>query len=137
MTEQQPEDPATEPDTSTDSGADTSSGTDSGTDSTDGGGSTSDRSELPESEPGEIGDDKLPEDLQPTEDNPLARHPGQTGDEDDKIGADTEGGDADNPSADMTYGNDDDDDDGDDDGPVSAEEDDGTATLDNGGGGAG
>ena len=40
---------------------------------------------------------------------PLARHPGQTGDEDDKIGADTEGGDADNPSAEMTYGEDDED----------------------------
>ena|ERR1700712_2430474 len=91
----------------------------------------SDKSELSESRPGEIGDDKLPEDLQPTEDNPLARHPGQTGDEDDKIGADTEGGDADNPSASMTYGEDDDDK------PVDAEEDDGSATLDNGGGGAG
>ncbi|MCW2761415.1 MAG: hypothetical protein JWR85_1616 [Marmoricola sp.] len=62
------------------------------------------RDELPESEPGEIGDDKLPEDLQPTEDNPLARHPGQTGDEDDRIGADVEGSDPDNPSANMTYG---------------------------------
>ena len=71
MTEQQPEDPATEPETSDES--------------------TSDKSELPESEPGEIGDDKLPEDLQPTEDNPLARHPGQTGQEDDQIGADREG----------------------------------------------
>lgn len=67
-------------------------------------------SELPASEPGEIGDDKLPEDLQPTEDNPLARHPAQTGDDDDKIGAEVEGTDADNPSASMTYGSDDDDD---------------------------
>ena len=41
--------------------------------------------------PGDIGDDQLPEDLQPTEDNPLARHPGQTGQEDDQIGADREG----------------------------------------------
>lgn len=114
---EQPEDPTTEaqPDTSSESeGSDTSSG----------------KSELPESEPGEIGDDRLPEDLQPTEDNPLARHPGQTGDEDDKIGADTEGGDADNPSASTSYGNDDDK-------PVDAEEDDGSSTLDNGGGGAG
>lgn len=47
--------------------------------------------ELETSEPGEVGDDNLPEDLQPTEDNPLARHPGQTGDEDDEIGADREG----------------------------------------------
>jgi hypothetical protein len=116
---EQPEEPTTEaqPDTSNESeGSDTSS----------------DKSDLPESEPGEIGDDKLPEDLQPTEDNPLARHPGQTGDEDDKIGADTEGGDAENPSASMTYGEGDDDDK-----PVDAEEDDGSATLDNGGGGAG
>ena len=40
--------------------------------------------------PGEITDEQLPEDLQPTEDNPLARHPQQTGDEDDRIGADRE-----------------------------------------------
>ena len=40
---------------------------------------------------GDITDDQLPEDLQPSEDNPLARHPGQTGDEDDEIGADREG----------------------------------------------
>jgi hypothetical protein len=40
--------------------------------------------------PGEITDDQLPEDLQPTEDNPLARHPEQTGDDDDRIGADRE-----------------------------------------------
>jgi hypothetical protein len=40
--------------------------------------------------PGEITDDQLPEDLQPSEDNPLARHPEQTGNEDDRIGADRE-----------------------------------------------
>ena len=50
----------------------------------------------------------FPEDLQATEDNPLARHPRQTGDEDDKIGAESETGDAANPSASMTYGEDDD-----------------------------
>ena len=38
-----------------------------------------------------ISDDQLPPDVQPSEDNPLARHPDQTGDEDDKIGVDTEG----------------------------------------------
>ncbi len=38
-----------------------------------------------------IGDDQLPADVQPTEDNPLARHPDQTGDSDDEIGADREG----------------------------------------------
>jgi hypothetical protein len=59
-------------------------------------GSSTDQSEdrpgQPESgEPGDVGDDQLPEDLQPTEDNPLARHPGQTGEEEDKIGADREG----------------------------------------------
>jgi hypothetical protein len=63
--------------------------------------------ELDSGEAQEIGDDQLPEDLQPTEDNPLARHPRQTGDEDDKIGADTESGDAENPSAEMTYGSED------------------------------
>lgn len=61
-----------------------------------------------EARPGEISDDQLPPDLQPTEDNPLARHPGQTGDDDDKIGADTGSGDADSPSASMGYGSDDD-----------------------------
>ena len=55
-----------------------------------------------------MSDAELPEDLQATEDNPLARHPRQTGDEDDKIGADSETGDAANPSASMTYGEDDD-----------------------------
>ena len=38
-----------------------------------------------------ISDDQLPADVQPTEDNPLARHPDQTGDSDDEIGADREG----------------------------------------------
>jgi hypothetical protein len=37
-----------------------------------------------------VSDDQLPEDLQPTEENPLARHPDQTGDSDDEIGAETE-----------------------------------------------
>jgi hypothetical protein len=47
--------------------------------------------DLDSGEPGDIGDDQLPEDLQPTEDNPLARHPGQSGQEDDEIGSDREG----------------------------------------------
>lgn len=38
-----------------------------------------------------ISDDQLPEDVAPHEDNPLARHPAQTGDADDEIGADREG----------------------------------------------
>ena len=38
-----------------------------------------------------IADEMLPEDVRPDEDNPLARHPDQTGDEDDEIGADREG----------------------------------------------
>ena len=46
--------------------------------------------ELDSGEPGDIGDDQLPADLQPTEDNPLARHPGQTGEDEDQIGADRE-----------------------------------------------
>ena len=51
----------------------------------------SEENQLDKGEPGDVGDDQLPEDLQPTEDNPLARHPGQSGDEDDEIGADREG----------------------------------------------
>ncbi len=47
--------------------------------------------ELDQGAPGDIGDADLPDDLQPTEDNPLARHPGQSGDEDDEIGTDREG----------------------------------------------
>lgn len=89
----------------------------------------------PESRPGDIGDDMLPEDLQPTEDNPLARHPGQTGEDDDVIGGDTESGDAKNPSTNITYGSGPDDNDVED--TPDAEEDDGSSTLDNGGGGAG
>ncbi len=89
----------------------------------------------PESGRGGLGDDQLPEDLQPTEDNPLARHPGQTGDDADRIGADTEGGDAENPSTHITYGSGPDDNDVED--TPDAEEDDGSSTLDNGGGGAG
>jgi hypothetical protein len=42
-------------------------------------------------EQGEITDDQLPPDVRPEDDNPLARHPDQTGDQDDEIGADTEG----------------------------------------------
>jgi hypothetical protein len=45
-----------------------------------------------EHEPGEVADDQLPEDLRPSEENPLARHPEQTGDADDAIGEDREGG---------------------------------------------
>ena len=41
--------------------------------------------------PGVVTDEDLPEDLQPSEENPLARHPEQSGDEDDRIGADREG----------------------------------------------
>ena len=48
------------------------------------------KQELDSGEPGDIGDDQLPEDLQPTEDNPLARHPDQTGEGDDRIGEDRE-----------------------------------------------
>ena len=49
------------------------------------------KQELDEGEPGDVGDAQLPADMQPAEDNPLARHPGQSGDEDDEIGADREG----------------------------------------------
>jgi len=139
MTEAQQSDDATDStETSSESSSESSSGTSSGTSSSD-----SSSSGLEESGPGDIGDDKLPEDLQPTEDNPLARHPGQTGDKSDQIGADTEGTDSANPSSNMAYSE------GESNAPsdqpkgesenaqVKAEEDDGSASLDNGGGGAG
>ena len=72
MTEQQPED---------DQNPDTNRDTEK---------SEAAKEQLDSGEPGDIGDDQLPEDLQPSEDNPLARHPGQTGQEDDEIGADRE-----------------------------------------------
>ena len=89
-----------------------------------------------------ISDEQLPEDLQPTEDNPLARHPGQTGDDEDKIGADTESGDAENPSTEITYGSGDSktsetSETSEESGPTDAEEGDGSEQLENGGGGAG
>jgi len=89
---------------SSDSGSSDSGSSDSG--SSDSG--SSDSGSGDSSDPGGVSDAELPEDLQATEDNPLARHPRQTGDEDDKIGADSETGDAENPSASMTYGEDDD-----------------------------
>ena len=103
--------------------------------------------QLEESAPGDVGDDLLPDDLKPTEDNPLARHPDQTGNEEDTIGADREedpqtapltADDADYGSgAGSSSGSDSSGGDGPDDGRVGAEEDDGSDTLDNGGGGAG
>ncbi len=78
MTEQQPEAADAQPD---DAQPDTSQETED----------SPDKEQLDEGAPGDIGDAQLPEDLQPTEDNPLARHPGQSGDEDDQIGTDREG----------------------------------------------
>ena len=109
MSEQQADDESVEvpQDTGADapdpSKSDDSSGSGDSSGSSDSGSSDSDSSD-----PGGVSDAELPEDLQATEDNPLARHPRQTGDEDDKIGADSETGDAENPSASMTYGEDDD-----------------------------
>jgi hypothetical protein len=100
MSEQQPDDGTPEP-TDTEDTEDTS---------TDSEASNESKQDVASGEQGEITDEQLPEDLQPTEDNPLARHPGQTGDEDDKIGAGTEGSAAENPSASMGYGSDDSDD---------------------------
>jgi len=102
MSEQQADETTETPDSDESS---TSSGSSENTDSSEASSSEdSSSSELEESGPGDIGDDKLPEDLQPKKDNPLARHPGQTGDDDDKIGADTEGSDAENPTSNMAYG---------------------------------
>jgi hypothetical protein len=89
--------------------SDGSSGSDDSDGSSDSGPSDAGGSEAGEA--GGVSDAELPEDLQATEDNPLARHPKQTGDEDDKIGADSETGNADDPSAAMTYGEDSEDDD--------------------------
>ena len=101
-------------------------------------------------EPGEVSDAQLPEDLQPGEDNPLATHPDQTGNEDDQIGADREedpetapltADEADYGSGESsgsgTGGGSSTGGDGTGDGRVGAEEDDGSDSLDNGGGGAG
>ncbi len=96
-------------------------------------------------QPGEVTDAQLPEDLQPGEDNPLATHPDQTGDEADQIGADREEepetapltpDEADYGSGERSGGSSSGGD-GPGDGRVQAEEDDGSDTLDNGGGGAG
>ena len=84
--------------------------TSSDTGSSDSGSSDTGSSDSDSSEPGGVSDAELPEDLQATEDNPLARHPKQTGDEDDQIGADSETGNAADPSASMTYGEDSEDD---------------------------
>ncbi|ROR89977.1 hypothetical protein [Nocardioides aurantiacus] len=104
-------------------------------------------------EPGEVTDSQLPEDLQPGEDNPLATHPDQTGNEDDQIGADREeapetapltadqadygSGAGGSGSGNGTDGGASSGGDGTGDGRVGSEEDDGSDTLDNGGGGAG
>ena len=94
MSEQQPEEETTGSTESTDpSGAtDSDTSSESGGSSESSGSSESNASSEPkgEGEPGEISDEDLPEDLQPTEENPLARHPDQTGDDEDKIGADTD-----------------------------------------------
>jgi hypothetical protein len=86
-----------------------------------------------------VTDDQLPPDLQPTEDNPLARHPAQTGDADDAIGANVEGDPQTAPMTeeDSAYGHGSDSASGPDDGRATAEEDDGSSTLADGGGGAG
>ena len=107
MSEQQADEAATEPAAEpTDSGS--ADETSQSGDSSEAGDSGDSSKQPPPSEPGEVSDADLPEDLQATEDNPLARHPRQTGDEDDKIGADSETGNAADPSASMTYGEDDD-----------------------------
>lgn len=118
MSEQQADDDSVEvpQDTGADapdpSKSDDSSGSADSGGSSDSGSSESAGGDADSGDPGGVSDAELPEDLQATEDNPLARHPRQTGDEDDKIGADSETGDAANPSASMTYGADDDSDEG-------------------------
>jgi len=116
MSEQQADEAAAETtDTAPDSSEESSGSSDTGSSDTgvddnsnDGGSGGSESGGSESGEPGGVSDADLPEDLQATEDNPLARHPKQTGDEDDQIGAESETGDAANPSASMTYGEDDD-----------------------------
>jgi len=109
MSEQQADDESVEVPQDTGADAPDPSKSDDSSGSGDSGGSSdSGSSDTDSGDPGGVSDAELPEDLQATEDNPLARHPRQTGDEDDKIGADSETGDAANPSASMTYGEDDD-----------------------------
>jgi hypothetical protein len=43
-------------------------------------------SETESEQPGAVTDDQLPEDLQPTDDNPLAKDPSETEEEDDGAG---------------------------------------------------
>ena len=107
MSEQQADDESVEVPQDTGADAPDPSKSDDSSGSDDSGGS-SDSGSSDSSDPGGVSDAELPEDLQATEDNPLARHPRQTGDEDDQIGADSETGAAENPSANMTYGEDDD-----------------------------
>ena len=117
MSEQQTDEAAAEPtDTASESSEESSGSGDSGasdTGSDESGSGGNGGSATDSGEAGGVSDAELPEDLQATEDNPLARHPRQTGDEDDKIGADSETGDAANPSASMTYGEDNDSDESD------------------------
>jgi hypothetical protein len=108
MSEQQADDESVEVPQDTGAEAPDPSKSDDSSGSSDNGSSDSGSSDADSGDPGGVSDAELPEDLQATEDNPLARHPRQTGDEDDKIGADSETGDAENPSASMTYGEDDD-----------------------------
>jgi hypothetical protein len=103
MSEQQADEESVEVPQDTGADAPDPSKSDDSSGSSDSGSGDSDSSD-----PGGVSDAELPEDLQATEDNPLARHPRQTGDENDQIGAETETGDAANPSANMTYGEDDD-----------------------------
>ena len=116
MSEQQTDEAAAEPtDAPPDSSEESSGSGDTGssdTGSDESGSGETGGSDSHSGDPGGVSDAELPEDLQATEDNPLARHPRQTGDEDDKIGADSETGDAANPSASMTYGEDDSDESG-------------------------
>jgi hypothetical protein len=113
---EQPADESVEVPSDTGADAPDPSKSDDSSGSGDSGGSSNSGSSDPGSgdsdsgEPGGVSDAELPEDLQATEDNPLARHPKQTGDEDDQIGADSETGNAADPSAAMTYGEDSDDD---------------------------
>ena len=133
MTQTPDETPDQTPDHDSDTSSETGAGSSTDTGSSDDGATDG----LDQGGPGDIGDADLPEDLRPSEDNPLAKHPEQTGDEDDVIGADREEAPQTAPmtAADADYGSGGGDAPGD--GRANAAEDDGSDTLDNGGGGAG
>ena len=78
MSEQQADDESVEVPQDTGADAPDPSESDDSSESSASGSSDSGSNDSDSSEPGGVSDEELPEDLQATEDNPLARHPRQT-----------------------------------------------------------